>query len=541
MDQTFREKVMDLSKQADSHTQPMLKPKLPPLISALLDPARYPDPALNVECLQTHISWVLLAGEFAYKIKKPLTLPFLDYGTLAQRHLACEDELRLNRRYAPDLYLGVLAIGGTPDQPVLGRLGEPADGAIEYALKMRRFDEAGRLDHVCARGELTLEHIRQLADGVVALHRAAAVAAPATPFGAPEQILAQALENFDELETLLLGPEDQAQLASLRAWTNTQFARLQTQFGARKAAGFVRECHGDLHLGNLVLIDGRVTMFDCIEFNEALRWIDVASEIAFTYIDLLDHDQAGLAGCLLNQWLSDSGDYAALAVMRFYAVYRALVRAKVAALRSKQDAGADMAQDAGADEYAATRAWLALAQRVATPARACLTITHGLSGCGKSTVALQRLLADPNANTLCLRSDVERKRLFKLAERENSASPLDGGIYHKDASKLTYQHLADLALQLLAAGWSVIVDAAFLQRAERDRFRALALQAGVDFAILAPQAPAEQLASRIETRRALAQDASEATLAVLEQQMNLIEPLDQMEQAWVLQNMLSEQ
>ncbi len=524
---------MVLPKQTDPHGNMAPHPNLPPLINALLDPARYPDPAAGVEMMQTHISWVLLAGDFAYKIKKPLTLPFLDYGTLEQRRVCCEDELRLNRRFAPELYLDVVAIGGTPEQPTLGRLGQPVTGdAIEYALKMRRFDEAGRLDHVCARGELTNGHIRQLSDAVLAFHVAAAVAAPDTPFGAPAQVLAQALENFDELETLLKRPEDQRQLAALRAWTQASFARLQAQFGARKAQGFVRECHGDLHLGNLVLIDGHVTLFDCIEFNQALRWIDVASEIAFTYIDLLDHGHAGLAASLLNQWLSDTGDYAAATLLRFYAVYRALVRAKVAALRVAQDAGND------AGDYAAARAYLALAQRVANPDKACLTITHGLSGSGKSTVAMQRLLADPCGNTVRLRSDVERKRLFKLAAQESSASPLDGGIYHQDASKLTYQRLADLAAQLLAAGWSVIVDAAFLRRAERERFRALAEQAGVEFAILAPQATAQELASRIESRQAQGQDASEATLAVLEQQMGVIEALDAEELAMVLQGML---
>jgi hypothetical protein len=478
--------------------------------------------------VQTHISWVLLAGEFAYKIKKPITLPFLDYGTLAQRLICCQTELRLNRRFAPELYLGVVEIGGTAQQPRLGDVGATTDAALEYALKMRRFDEAGRLDHVCARGELTPGHMQQLADAVTAFHRITAVAAQETPFGTPTQVLAQALENFDELQALLPEGKDQHQLVALRTWTDAEFDRLHAQFSTRKAAGLVRECHGDLHLGNLVLVDGRVTLFDCIEFNEALRWIDVSSEIAFSYIDLLDHGQAGLAGCLLNQWLSDTGDYAAVPVLRFYAVYRALVRAKVAALQGGQNA----AQNAG--DYTAARAYLALAQRVAAPCTPCLTITHGLSGCGKSTVAMQRLLADPNGSTLRLRSDVERKRLFNLAAQESSGSLPDGGIYHKDANRLTYQRLADLAVQLLAAGWSVIVDAAFLRRAERDSFRALAAQAGVDFCILAPQATAEQLAARIQARRALGQDASEATLAVLERQMTVLEPLDEVEQLFVV-------
>ena len=293
-------------------------PTPPPLIRSLLDPGRYPHPVGCVELVETHISWVLLAGDFAYKLKKPVTLPFVDFGTLERRRADCAAELRLNRRYAPGLYLDVVDFDGEP------------------AVKMRRFDEARRLDRVCARGELTPALLSGLARTIVAFHAAAAIAPPCSRFGTPEQVLAPARENFDELDALL--PGESPRLTLLRAWTEAEFARRRDTFAARKACGFVRECHGDLHLGNLVLLDDRVTPFDCIEFNEDFRWIDVASEIAFTYIDLLDHGQPGLACWLLNEWLARSGDQGsggALSVLRFYAVYRAMVRAKVAALRGR--------------------------------------------------------------------------------------------------------------------------------------------------------------------------------------------------------------
>jgi len=299
---------------------------LPPLITALLDPSRYPHPADRVDVIETHVSWVLLAGAFAYKIKKPVTLPFLDYGSVARREMFCRAELSLNQRLAPQLYLDVLPIGGTPDQPLFGAL-----PAIEWTVRMRRFDENGRLDRVASRGELTPAHLSQLAATLCAF-QAAAIAD--RRFGAPDRVLAAAQENFTELRDLL-PPSAQTEVEQLARWTDEEFARRRGVMAERQAGGRVRECHGDLHLGNLVLIGGEVTAFDCIEFNEEFRRIDVASEMAFLWVDLLDHGRPELAAWLLNVWLEIGGDFQALHVFRFYAVYRAMVRAKVAALSRK--------------------------------------------------------------------------------------------------------------------------------------------------------------------------------------------------------------
>lgn len=441
-------------------------------------------------CIETHISWVLLAGDFAYKLKKPLTLPFLDYGTVEKRRACCAAELRLNRRFAPALYLEVVDLAGEP------------------AVKMQRFDAALRLDQVCRRGALTLAQLSQFARDLTAFQAAAAVPAaghciaPApTFFGTPATVLADALENFAELERLL--PAAAAQLAALQEWTRAEYARHASDFAQRRAAGCIREGHGDLHLGNLVLLDGVITPFDGIEFNEDFRWIDVASEIAFTLLDLLDHGQPGLATWLLNEWLTHSGDFTALAVLRFYLVYRAMVRAKVAALR--QDAGE-------AAEY------LQMAERLASPTMPTLTITCGPSGCGKTFASSSRLASADFLHSVRIRSDVERKRLFGLAPEAASG----GTIYTAEATQRTYARLAELTELALAAGWSVIVDAAFLKRAERDAFRALAARCGAPFAILAPAAPPEELARRITARQ---NDASEATVAVLEAQLHWFEPL----------------
>jgi predicted kinase len=274
-----------------------------------------------------------------------------------------------------------------------------------------------------------------------------------------------------------------------------------------------------------------VRLFDCIEFNEDLCWMDVASEIAFTYIDLLAHGQPGLAGWFVNEYLSYSGDYEAAQVLRFYAVYRAMVRAKVASIRARQ------AGPAAADEFQAVQAYIALAERLAAPPAPRLVITHGLSGCGKTVASTALLQNDPGAATLRLRSDVERKRLFGLNAtarsgspdtRTSASSPNDGlnqGIYTPQAHRRTFGHLQETAQKLLRAGWSVIVDATFLRQADRAVFETLAHDTGVAFGILAPQATPAQLRERIEARHALGQDASDATLEVLAQQIKVLEPL----------------
>ena len=495
---------------------------LPPLIAGLLDPRCYPHPAERVDLVETHASWLLLAGDFAYKIKKPITLPFLDYGTLERRESCCRAELVLNHRLAPDLYLDVVSIGGAPQQPKIGLL-----PALAGAVRMRRFDESGRLDHLAARGELQPEQLSQLAETLCAFQQAAAVAGPDTRFGAPDQVLAAARENFVELRQLLPSAM-QPPVEQLARWTDEEFARRRADFAARKAGHCVREGHGDLHLGNLVLIDGRVTPFDCIEFNEDFRWNDTASELAFVWIDLLDHRRPGLAAWLLNAWLEAGGDFQALAVLRFYAVYRAVVRAKVAALRARQEGAAQ-----GLAELDAARAYLQLAWRIAVPPAPTLLITCGLSGSGKTAASSARMLdpQDPAAGSIVrLRSDVERKRLFGLAPLDSSGSALDGGIYAADATRRTYARLHALARDLLAAGWPVIVDAAFLRREERAAFRALASELGVEFRILVTTAPVAELRRRLVARRG---DASEANVAVLDKQLAWFEPLDAEDRACV--------
>ncbi len=502
----------------------------PALITALLEPGRCPPPVQRVDLVETHGAWVLLAGDRAWKIKKPVCLPFMDFSTLALRRAACQAEVRLNRRFETDdpathLYLDAFPIVGPAHDPHWGRPGTDDAGAIEWAVHMRRFHEDLRLDHLCVRGALKPEHLTSLAQRMAAFQSQAAVASANGPWGKTADVLAFARDNITALRAGLKGAGDAPLINALDTWTEARAAQLAPLLAQRLGTGRVREGHGDLHLANLVLIGHEVLPFDGIEFNDALRWIDVASDMAFVWMDLLQHGQPGLANGLLNDWLDASGDNTAPDVLPFFAVYRALVRAKVAVIRSTQ-AGAD-----AAGSQAEARGYAELALRMARPPAPQLVITHGLSGSGKTRASSRWLQAEASGRAVRLRSDVERKRLHGLRATQASGSGLNTGLYSPQAHTDTYAHLLERARLLLRAGWSVLVDAAFLRRQEREAFAALAQATGCPFHILATEAPLAVLRERITARQAHGGDASEATVAVLEQQLGWLEPLDEAERA----------
>ncbi len=490
------------------------------LVAALREPACYPHPVGDVAVHETHISVVLVAGEYAYKLKKPLDLGFLDFGTLEKRRAACAEEIRLNRRTAPSLYLDVVPIGGTADAPRVG--GEPA---VEYAVRMRRFDQAALLDRMAAQGALPPEVLDTLARDVAAFHARCAVAGEATPWGTPEALLAPAMQNFAQLAPLVESAADREMLDALREWTEREHARIRAAIAARRVAGRVRECHGDLHLGNLVMLDGRATPFDCIEFNASLRWIDVMSEVAFLVMDLIDHGMRPAAYRVLDGYLAATGDYDGLAVLPFHLVYRAMVRAKIACMRAHQP-GLDLHGRTRAD--AQYHAYLRLARQLAAPHRPALALMHGLSGSGKSRAALALV---ERAGAVRIRSDVERKRLHGLAWDAASGAAVDAGLYAREATARTYARLEALAGTVLDAGFSAIVDAASLRREERDAFAVVAAARGVPYVVISCEADTATLRARIEARRAAGGDPSEATLAVLDRQLAFQEPIADDERA----------
>jgi len=491
------------------------------LVRALRDPTCYDHPAEAVELIETHISWVLLSGAYAYKIKKAVNLGFLDFSTLEKRRFFCGEELRLNRRLAPQLYLDVVPISGTLAEPRLNGAGH----VIEYAVKMLRFPQEALLDRMLADSKLTPLQLDAVAREVARFHAATATATP-EGLGTAEAVHQPVRENFTQIAERAGGLPQGVALDPVRQWSEEEFARRRTDFAARRDNGFVRECHGDLHLGNMAWIDDSPTLFDCIEFDPALRWIDVISDAAFVVMDLHDHGRPDLAQRFLNTYLEQTGDFGALRLLPYYQCYRAMVRAKVSCIRATQSGLGKEQQQAVCKQ---TASYVHLASFFTRPTRPWLLITHGYSGSGKTT-ATQLLLEHTGA--IRLRSDVERKRLFGLAPQARSQSGINQGLYAPDAHLMTYRRLEELAREVLQAGFPAIVDAAFLKRAERDAFRALARELGVPFLILELHATEDTLRRRVVQREHLGRDASEATLQVLESQLRSGESIAAEENNW---------
>jgi uncharacterized protein len=493
------------------------------LIARLGDPTFHGPHCRAVRVVETHISYVVLTGTFAYKIKKAVDLGFVDFRTLAARRFYCQEEIRLNRRLAPSMYLDVVDIAGTPDQPRFGKNGAP----FEFAVRMREFPQHALLSAVIARGALTVAHVEQLGDTVAAFHRSALTAHPHTRFGTPADVRELALDNFVDLQRLTQQPAVRRAIDLLHAWTEGVCARIAELLAVRRRHGLVRECHGDLHLGNIALLDGVPTPFDCIEFSERMRWSDVMSDVAFLVMDLQAHGRRDLASHFLNRYLEETGDYEGLAVLRFFVVYRALVRAKVACLRATQTTR----PQARASHQSEAIRFIRLAASAARSEAPAMVITHGPSGSGKTSVA--RALA-ASLGAIHIRADVERKRLFGVPKLARTGATIGTGIYSAEATRRTYQHLATVARLVTKGGYRAIIDAAFLMRWQRDGMRTLAGAAELAFVILDCTAPLPTLAERVALRNQRADDASEADGDVLVHQMETAESLQPAERPFVV-------
>ena len=477
-----------------------------------------------VRLIETHISWVLLASTLAYKFKKPVRLPFLDFTTLAARRHFCDEELRLNRRLAPALYLDVVDVRESPQGPGFGGAGR----VLDVAVRMRRFPDGALWSEMLAAGTLAPPHIDAMAQKLWEFHRDAAVALPGSTFGTSASHQRVTGQLIDSVEAWLAkaappGIGKSVGWLRLRAWLNSQLQTLAPLWEQRLSTGRVRECHGDLHLANVLQLGGEPAAFDGIEFDDGLRWIDVLYDIAFLSMDLLANGQRALAFRLINRWLEASGDYDGLPALRFYLVSRALVRAQVTALGERL--GKHSAACCGPSDY------LALASALSGSADPRLAITHGLPGSGKSFVSQQLIEA---TGAIRVRADVERKRLFGLGALQSSRDQVPEGIYGTAPTTRSYARLLSVAQVALAAGWPVIVDAACLQRSERVPFAALAASLRVPFTLVDCRAALPVLRERVAQRTARGGDPSEADTAVLERLIAVAQPLDAQERAMAL-------
>ncbi|GGD08139.1 bifunctional aminoglycoside phosphotransferase/ATP-binding protein [Halopseudomonas salina] len=481
------------------------------LLKALQNPDLFDHPVTSFTLMETHISWVLLTGDYVYKIKKPVNFGFLDYSTLDRRQHFCHEEVRLNRRLAPELYLDVISVHGSENKPNLHGEGP----VVEYMVKTRQFRQQDLLGNMQRAGQLEARHIDSLAQKLAGFHQHIERAPLETPWGEPDNLHAPVAENFTDIRGLISEPADLEQLEQLEQWAHSTFQRLTPKFSQRKAEGFIRECHGDIYLDNVTLIDGEVTLFDGIEFNDAFRWIDVMSDVAFMAMDLEDRGLNNLAQRFVNGYLEHTGDYAGLALLDYYKAYRAMVRAKVALLRLTQP---DVSEVERKEVLARYHSYADLAERYTHVPQRFGILTQGVAGSGKSTIALHLV---QQLGAIRLRSDTERKRLFGTRGSGN----LDAGLYSTDASEKTYARLANLATQVLAAGYPVVIDAANLKQSQRDALRLAIEDQGVPCLILQCTAALEVLEERISKRQSEATDPSDADIRVARHQLEHMEEL----------------
>ena len=427
---------------------------LPPLIEAMTHPAFYPDPANTVELKQTHISYVFLAGDYAYKVKKPVHFPFLDCARLAERYRLCVEEVRLNRRLSPEVYLGVFPIFQERDRFVVGDEARAFDTrACEYAVKMRRLPEDRMLNRLVRERSVGEDTIKMLARRLAAFHRDCSTARSWT-YGSAAAIWHTVIGDLQEDEQFVGYTISESQLCALeehcRAFTMAHWELLNDRARDKR----IRECHGDLRCDSVCVTD-RLTIFDCLEFSERLRYCNVASEVAFCAMDLDRLGARGLADELVTAYAEASNDEAVVLLVPFYKCFRAAVRGKVESLRSLAQE-VPVAQREQAGETA--RACFALALHYAQAATPALLVTCGLSGTGKSTVA--RLL-QLRTGFAIVNSDRVRKRLAGIHATDHVREGYQGGIYSSDFTKITYQTLLGEADARLAEGCGVIVDATF--------------------------------------------------------------------------------
>jgi aminoglycoside phosphotransferase family enzyme/predicted kinase len=469
------------------------------VIAFLSDGASYGVPGAHVERIETHISIVFLVGDRAYKLKRAVRFSYLDYSTVSNRERFCKSELELNRRTAPSIYLCVRPICRNTD----GRLCFDDGTIVEWLLEMRRFSQADLFDQLAQRRRLTPQLMRDLTDVIVEFHSRAK---PIHEHGGRSAIEQTIRDNNLNL-VQYCPPLNQSQVEHVAAASIAWASAVAELLDARRAAGKVRQCHGDLHLRNICLFKDRPTLFDCIEFSDELACIDVLYDLAFLLMDLVKRDLIDLANIVFNRYFDLSAEIDGLPALSLFMSMRAAVRAHVQAALSRSKPSAKTVTDA--------QSYLSLADAFLRPGSACLIAIGGLSGVGKSSVA-QALASgfSPAPGARVIRSDIVRKRLFDYPPE----TKLPGSAYASEVTERVYRALHDQARVSLAAGYTTIIDATFLRQDERQRISACANLAGLPFIGIWLEGPSDVLMARIGDR---AKEASDADMEVLKQQLKM--------------------
>jgi aminoglycoside phosphotransferase family enzyme/gluconate kinase len=481
----------------------MTDSSLPALIQQMQRPEFYPHPVETpIRLLQTHISYVLLTGEFAYKVKKPLDFGFLNYSTLEKRKHFCTEELRLNQRGAPELYLDVVPITQSGDSFQLNGQGK----AVEYTVKMRQFPQDTLLNHLFEQGKLSESLLEELAIAIADFHRRAHTDDYIKGFGSVESIRAAFDENYEQTQRYIGGPQTQQQFDDTQAYTNAFFEERADLFQRRVADGWVRECHGDLHLGNICYWNNTLHLFDCIEFNEEFRFVDVMFDIAYIVMDLEMQQRRDLSASFLNSYVEQTGDWEGLDVLPIYVNRQSYVRAKVTSFML-DDPSVD--EDTKAIASAKAAQYYRLAWNYTRPKHGKLILMAGLSGSGKSTVARQ---IAGTLGAVHIRSDAVRKHLAGISVNQRG----DASIYTPEMTQKTYGRLLNLGVRLAAAGYAVILDAKYDRAQLRQAAIAQATAHSLPLHIVYCDAPMDVRLDRVQQRSG---DIADATADLVPKQV----------------------
>lgn len=498
-----------------------MPPSFPQLLTALQQSATYTHPADEIVHLETHISDVFLAGDFAYKLKKPVDFGFLDFTTLEKRRAACADELRLNARLAPDIYLGVVPVcQSKSDYRVRPDGCSPGETEVEVLVRMRRFPQEEVLDHLAMTGQLAPDSMTDIARQLARFHASAGRSAEIDRFGSIDSVRAPVIQNFVQTRPYIGRTVSATLHARLHARAEEFLRTHAGLFAERVRAGRIVDGHGDLHLRNLCRFEGHVLIFDCIEFNPALRAGDVMNDIAFLIMDLDHRALTTHANRFLNEYLEQTRDYAGLKLLDFYRFYRACVRAKVLSFESDS---APVATRRAVEQEAAS--YFDLAEQTLAARKPGLLITCGVSGSGKTTLARQ---ATEVLDGVMVRSDAVRKHLagIPLATHGGNAG---AELYTPAMTQLTYTALLQHAREVIDSGRWVILDAVYGRRSERAAAALLARELRVPFGVLYCLASHTELRRRLEQRASEGRDISDAGVDVLEQQLSFFETPDPQE------------